>query len=60
MDTTTKISLATVSALSIIGAVLCGVFRVPDLATALIGLAGTAVGALGGIAVQSRVSPGEG
>jgi hypothetical protein len=55
MDSITKISLAAISALSIIGAVVCGALSIPELATALIGLAGTAVGALGGISIQSKL-----
>lgn len=48
----TKLGLVAVA----IAAIISACFARGDLATALVGIAGTAVGALGGVSVQKKVN----
>lgn len=55
MDATTKISLASIACLSIVGAVICALFDAPEGMIPLFGIASGASGALAGISMQSKV-----
>lgn len=56
MDTTTKICLTVIAAISIIAALVAGICINAEVLAVFTGLAGTAIGALGGIAVQNKVN----
>jgi len=56
MDKTTKLSLAGLAALFAVLAFFSGIYISAEVVAVFTGLAGTALGALGGIAVQGRVN----